>query len=152
MGMTPKVSAPAQPRNVVQAYGHTYDLNKPGDVTDYQNMQRKEQLGFIDSAGNELVDPSRSGPGDVAAGIPASMQGAAQQQKQQSYSQTTVLAAPAQQAPKAPDLQQLKSADASKEKTQRTSRARARSPSSSTVLASDPNATGSASGSTILGG
>ncbi len=41
--ISPKTPKPPEPpKQIVRAYGHTYDLSKPGDVQDYENRQRQE--------------------------------------------------------------------------------------------------------------
>lgn len=71
----PPAAAPAPapaPRNVLQIYGRTLDLDKPGDQADYTELQRREQAGLIDRDGRELVtrtggalgDPTKTPPAD----------------------------------------------------------------------------------------
>jgi hypothetical protein len=70
----PPAPAPApapKPRNVLQIYGRTLDLDKPGDVADYEELQRREQQGLIDRQGRELIEKTGGALGDPTKSPPA---------------------------------------------------------------------------------
>ncbi|SMF64634.1 hypothetical protein SAMN06265365_12337 [Tistlia consotensis] len=67
MCMAPRVPTAPAPRNVLQIYGRTLDLDKQTDRLDYQNLQRLEAEGRIDRWGREIAQPASAQGASPAA-------------------------------------------------------------------------------------
>lgn len=91
MCMAPRTPTAPAPRNLLQVYGRTLDLDKEADRIDYRNLQRLEAEGRIDRWGRELAPPpaSPTGSGGSAEGDDTAPQAGSVAQKAEAPREVT---------------------------------------------------------------